>query len=208
VTQLFHDQLSTIKLDQIKIELPTPLPEFNRIEMDQTMFSISLIQIRKIAGSISEEFPSASSSSNTTELRKLVDGFRVKLWQFYHNLPSHLQFGSRNAILPPDISIWSRRNYFCILLDYCQCWITLYRALLPPAGKVEELTKDEQEAILHTSQAAVAISQLFQNWFQSSVQSDEGGFDCFFRPYLYHFMSAKNVFAVSGLLIMPLLQFH
>lgn len=158
------------------------------------MFSINLIQIRKIAGSISEE------SRKIAQPRQLVDRFRMELARYYHNLPSHLQFNmQRNAILPLDISIWSRRNYFCILLDYCQCWITLYRGLLPTSTSAvegRELTSDEQEAILHTSQAAVAIIQLFQYWFQSSIQSDEG-FDCFFRPYLYHFMSAKNVFSVS-----------
>jgi hypothetical protein len=59
-----------------------------------------------------------------------------------------------------------------------------------------QLTPSEHEAVLHTSQAAIAIIQLFQTWFQSSIQSSEG-FDCFFRPYLYHFMSAKNVLNVS-----------
>lgn len=189
---MFHDQLSTIKLDQISTELPTPLPEFDQIEMDQTIFAISVIQIRKLAASITEE-------SSKIEPRALVDKFRLKLWRFYHCLPNILQFGKCgiNRDLRPDISVWSRRNYFCILLDYCQCWITLYRALLPSATTIHgALTPNETEAILHTSQASVAIIQLFQNWFQSSIQSDEG-FDCFFRPYLYHFMSAKHVFSVS-----------
>lgn len=191
VSQLFHDQLSTIKLDQILIDLPTPLPEFNRIEMDQTVFAISVIQIRKLAASISEE-------SRKLEPQALVDRFKDKLARFYYNLPTHLQFCQKNQILPPDMSIWSRRNYFCILLDYCQCWITLYRSRLPSANLQGErqLTPSEHEAVLHTSQAAIAIIQLFQTWFQSSIQSSEG-FDCFFRPYLYHFMSAKNVLNVS-----------
>ncbi|KAI8091689.1 hypothetical protein BDF21DRAFT_490397 [Thamnidium elegans] len=191
VSHLFHDQLATIKLDQILIELPTPLPEFNRVEMDQTMFAISLIQVRKLSAAISE-------GSRKMEPRGLVDRFRVKLSRFYHDLPTHLQFGKNrnNQILPPNTSIWSRRNYFCILLDYCLCWITLYRSLLPSAKVERSLTASETEAILHTSQASIAIIQLFQNWFQSSVQSDEG-FDCFFRPYLYHFMSAKHVFSAN-----------
>jgi hypothetical protein len=194
VSHLFHDQLSTIKLNQISIELPTPLPEFNRIELDQTNFAVNLIKIRKIAASISEE-------SRRMKPRALVDRFREKLMRYYHRLPSHLKFGKMNQIeFPPDTSIWGRRNYFCILLDYCQCWISLYRALLPSAQHQGEksLTKNETEAILHTSQAAVAIVQLFQNWFRCSVQSVDG-FDCFFRPYLYHFMSAKNIFTVKYL---------
>lgn len=191
VSHLFHDQLATIKLDQILIELPTPLPEFNRIDMDQTMFSISLIQIRKVSAAISED-------SRKMEPRILVDRYRIKLARFYHDLPTHLQFGKNrnNQILPPNSSIWNRRNYFCILLDYCLCWITLYKTLLPSAKSEKILTACETEAILHTSQASIAIIQLFQNWFQSSIQSDDG-FDCFFRPYLYHFMSAKHIFTVS-----------
>ncbi|KAK4512071.1 uncharacterized protein ATC70_013314 [Mucor velutinosus] len=190
VSHLFNDQLSTIKLNQISIELPTPLPDFNTIEMDQTTFAISIIQIRKLAGSISEE-------SRKMRPRALVNHFRKKLLQYYHALPKHLQFGKKNPTsFPPGASIWLRRNYFCILLDYCQCWITMYRALLPSANHQGEqpLTPDENEAILHTSQAAVAIVQLFQNWFKTSSESEEK-FDCFFRPYLYHFMSAKHIFS-------------
>jgi hypothetical protein len=159
--------------------------------MDQAVFAISLIQVRKLAASISEE-------SRKLEPQALIDQFKTTLGKFYHNLPNHLQFNQRNQILPPDMSIWGRRNYFCILLDYCQCWITLYRAWLPPANLQGErqLTASENEAILHTSQAAIAIIQLFQNWFQVSIQSEDG-FDCFFRPYLYHFMSAKHVLSVS-----------
>lgn len=192
VSHLFHDQLSTIKLNQISVELPTLLPEFNAIEMDQTTFCISVIQIRKLAGSISEE-------SRRMGPRALVDHFSGKLLQFYHSLPKHLQFGKKNQTsFPPNTSIWGRRNYFCVLLDYCQCWITMYRALLPSASHQGEkaLTPDENEAILHTSQAAVAILQLFQNWFKTSSEAEEK-FDCFFRPYLYHFMSAKHIFSVS-----------
>lgn len=191
---MFHDQLSTIKLNQISIDLPTPLPDFTRIELDQTTFAVSLIQIRKIAASISEE-------SRTMKPRALVDRFREKLIRYYRSLLTHLQFSRLNLIeFPPDTSIWGRRTYFCILLDYCQCWISLYRALLPSANHQGEnpLTKNENEAILHTSQAALAILQLFQNWFRCSVQSEDG-FDCFFRPYLYHFMSAKNIFSVKYL---------
>ncbi|KAI8637680.1 hypothetical protein BD408DRAFT_406249 [Parasitella parasitica] len=190
VSHLFHDQLSTIKLHQVSIELPTLLPEFNTVELDQATFAISLIQIRKLAGSISEE-------SRRMRPRALVNHFREKLLQHYHSLPKHLQFGNQNQVaLPPDASVWKRRNYFCILLDYCQCWITMYRALLPSANHQGEraLTPDENEAILHTSQAAVAILQLFQSWFKSSSESEEK-FDCFFRPYLYHFMSAKHMFS-------------
>lgn len=190
VSHLFNDQLSTIKLSQIAIELPTPLPDFNTIEMDQTTFAISIIQIRKLAGSISEE-------SRKMRPRALVDHFRERLLQFYQALPKHLQFGKKNpTAFPPNASIWLRRTYFCILLDYCQCWITMYRALLPSANHQggQPLTPNENEAILHTSQAAVAILQLFQNWFKTSSESEEK-FDCFFRPYLYHFMSAKHIFS-------------
>ncbi|CEP09808.1 hypothetical protein [Parasitella parasitica] len=193
VSHLFHDQLSTIKLSQIAIELPTPLPEFNAVELDQTTFAVSLIRIRKLAGAISEE-------SRKMRPRDLVDHFREKLLQHYHSLPKHLQFGSSqsqsHAMFPPDASVWQRRNYFCILLDYCQCWISMYRALLPSAAHHGEkaLTSDQHEAILHTSQAAVAILQLFQSWFMTSSESEDK-FDCFFRPYLYHFMSAKHIFS-------------
>ncbi|KAL9546273.1 hypothetical protein MBANPS3_006746 [Mucor bainieri] len=190
VSHLFNDQLATIKLSQIAIELPTPLPDFNTVEMDQTTFAISIIQIRKLAGAISEE-------SRKMRPRALVDHFRQRLLQFYHALPKHLQFANKSpAAFPPDATIWLRRTYFCILLDYCQCWITMYRALLPSANHQGEqpLTPNENEAILHTSQAAVAILQLFQNWFKTSSESEEK-FDCFFRPYLYHFMSAKHIFS-------------
>lgn len=184
---MFHDQLSTIKLSQISIEPPTPLPEFNAYEMDQTTFAVSLIQIRKIAGSIYEK-------SRKLEPAALVLRYKETLWRFYHALPHNLRFGNRNSYT----TIWTRRNYFCILLDYCLCWITIYRALLPPAhfGGERPLYPNEQDAILHTSQAAVAMVQLFQDWFDASLQSGEG-FDCFFRPYLYHFMSAKHIFTVS-----------
>lgn len=203
VSHLFNDQLATIKLNQISIELPTPLPDFNTVEMDQTTFAISIIQIRKLAGSISEE-------SRKMRPRALVDHFRERLLQFYHALPKHLQFGKKNpTAFPPDASIWLRRTYFCILLDYCQCWITMYRALLPSANHQGEqpLTPNENEAILHTSQAAVAILQLFQNWFKTSSESEEK-FDCFFRPYLYHFMSAKHIFSVSRWCRIPCIHTH
>ncbi|KAI9483230.1 MAG: hypothetical protein EXX96DRAFT_134681 [Benjaminiella poitrasii] len=189
VSHLFHDQLSTIKLDDISIELPTPLPEFNQIEMDQTIFAISIIQIRKLAASISEK-------SRELEPRALVNKFRERLRRYYHTLSRQLQFGKDGDQEGFSHSLWARRNYFCTLLDYCQCWITMYRALLPSAHHQGDrlLTGDETEAILHTSQAAAAIVQLFQNWFKASLQSGEG-FDCFFRPYLYHFMSAKHIFS-------------
>lgn len=155
--------------------------------MDQTTFAISLIQIRKLAGSISEK-------SRKLEPQALVHRYKEILWRFYHALPHHLRFGKQTQFS----SIWTRRSYFCILLDYCLCWITIYRALLPPAHLVGErpLSPQEQEAVLHTSQAAVALVQLFQSWFDASLQSGEG-FDCFFRPYLYHFMSAKHIFTAS-----------
>lgn len=192
MTHLFHDQLSTIKLDNISIDLPTVLPDFNQTEQDQTIFAINLIQIRKLAASITE------ASDKKLGAGAIVKRFRKKLWRFYQALPQILRFGQCgiNRDQRPIISIWSRRNYFCILLDYCLCWITLYRPLLPSASIQRALTAKETEAIMYTSQASVAIIQLFQNWFQSSIQSDEG-FDCFFRPYLYHFMSAKHVFSVS-----------
>ncbi|KAI7908198.1 uncharacterized protein BX663DRAFT_493362 [Cokeromyces recurvatus] len=189
VSQLFHDQLSTFKLNDISIELPIPLPEFNQIEMDQTTFAINIIEIRMIAASISEE-------SHKIEPRILVNRFREKLWRYYNNTLSKQSQFRKEVSFPPNTSIWARRSYFCTLLDYCQCWITIYRSLLPSANYKGDkpLTRDEIEAILHTSQAAVAIVQLFQNWFKVSLQSEEG-FDCFFRPYLYHFMSAKYIFS-------------
>ncbi|KAI8097944.1 fungal-specific transcription factor domain-containing protein [Gilbertella persicaria] len=189
VSHLFHDQFSAIKLNQISIELPTPLPEFNQLEMDQTNFAIHLIQVRKIAAILSEE-------SRKLKPRPLVKRLKEKLKRFYRTLPETERFGQINQItFSPGTSVWIRRSYFCVLLDYCQCWITMYRGLLPSANHLGDkpLTEDEQEAILHTSQAAIAIVQLFQAWFRCSEQSGDG-FDCFFRPYLYHFMSAKNIF--------------
>lgn len=185
---MFHDQLSTIKLNQIKIDPPTPLPEFDANELEQTTFATSLIKIRKIAGSISE-------TSRMMKPKAWIARYREELFTFYSELPRHLQFQKQQQ--QNNTSIWERRNYFCILLDYCLCWITIYRASLPPAvtAQHQELTNEEQEAILHTSQAAVAMVQLFQSWFHMSLQSSDG-FDCFFRPYLYHFMSAKHIFTV------------
>lgn len=192
MTHLFHDQLSSIKLNEISVELPTVLPDFTQTEKDQAIFAINVIQIRKLAASITE------ASGKKMEAGAIVNKFRKRLLRFYQALPDVLRFGQCgiNRDKRPDISVWSRRNYFCILLDYCLCWISLYRPLLPSASIQRALTPKETEAILYTSQASVAIIQLFQNWFQSSIQSDEG-FDCFFRPYLYHFMSAKHVFSVS-----------
>ncbi|KAI8372625.1 hypothetical protein EDC96DRAFT_438749 [Choanephora cucurbitarum] len=192
VPHLFHDQFSAIKLNQISIELPTPLPSFSQFEIDQTNFAVSLIEIRKIAAAISEE-------SSRLKPRFLVDEFKGKLWQFYQKLPKASQFGCIHQIsFLNGASIWVRRTYFCVLLDYCQCWISIYRGLLPAAAhSIDQLlTESEEEAILHTSQAATAIIQLFEAWFRCSRQSEEG-FDCFFRPYLYHFMSAKHIFSVS-----------
>lgn len=161
--------------------------------MDQTVFCISLIQIRKIAGSISEK-------SRKLEPRVLLHHFKEALWRYYHELPHHSRFNNNNSscLFPANTSVWTRRTYFCTLLDYCLCWISIYRAHLPPAQLKGErpLTMEEEEAILYTSQAAVAMIQLFQGWFDVSLQSGEG-FDCFFRPYLYHFMSAKHIFTVK-----------
>ncbi|OBZ85306.1 hypothetical protein A0J61_06639 [Choanephora cucurbitarum] len=190
VPHLFHDQFSAIKLNQITIELPTPLPSFSQFEIDQTNFAVGLIKIRKIAAAISEE-------SSRLKPRSLVDEFKGKLWQLYQKLPKASQFGCIHQIsFLNGASIWVRRTYFCVLLDYCQCWISIYRGLLPAAAHSidQPLTESEEEAILHTSQAATAIVQLFEAWFRCSRQSEEG-FDCFFRPYLYHFMSAKHIFS-------------
>ncbi|RCH92173.1 hypothetical protein CU097_011829 [Rhizopus azygosporus] len=188
VSQLFHDQVAAMKLSQISIDLPAILPEFNQLERDQTIFTIQLIQIRKLAGSISEDLP-------RLEPHKLVKKYKCKLRTFYHELPSHLRFGKEANVLPPSTSLWERRTYYCILLDYCQAWITIYRALLP-SSSATRTSSLENEAILHTSQAAVAAVKLFQAWFQSSALSSEG-FDCFFRPYLYHFLSAKKILCAN-----------
>lgn len=177
-----------MKLSQISIDLPARLPEFSQLERDQTIFTIQLIQIRKLAGSISEDL-------HRLEPHKLVKKYKRKLRIFYHELPSHLRFGKEISVLPPSTSLWERRTYYCILLDYCQAWITIYRTLLP-SSSATRTSSLENEAILHTSQAAVAAVKLFQAWFQSSALSSEG-FDCFFRPYLYHFLSIKKILCVS-----------
>jgi hypothetical protein len=180
IPHFFNDQVSTMRTNQISIDLPVVLADFDQLETDQTLFARSLIHIRKLAVMISEQ-----SKKMTPEA--LVGEFRHVLREFYGNLSS--RFGT-----PMNGSLWQRRNYFCILLDYCQCWITLYRPLLPTSDLPPSHT--EHEAILRTSQAAVAAIQLFEQWFQISCNSEDG-FDCFFRPYLYHFMNVKSILGVS-----------
>ncbi|KAI8879500.1 hypothetical protein K501DRAFT_336041 [Backusella circina FSU 941] len=187
IPHFFNDQGHTMRLNQIAIEPPTILPDFDRIEIHQTQFAIRLIEIRKLSVSLSEHL----RKEPKTALKKS----KPLLWQYYRNVPEHLKFSKKNQIMPNQATIWERRDYFCVLLDYCQCWIDLYRGFVP-VGKRGDLSPLELEAIQHTSQAAVASVQLFQAWFQASVQSEDG-FDCFFRPYLYHFMSIKGVFSAN-----------
>jgi hypothetical protein len=187
IPHFFNDQAATMRLSQIAIDPPTILPDFDRIEIHQTQFAMRLIEIRKLSVSLSE--------LRKREPKTVLKKFKPLLAQYYRNVPEHLKFSKKNQVMPNQATIWERRTYFCVLLDYCQCWIDLYRAFLP-VGKRDGLSQIELEAMQHTSQAAVASVQLFQAWFQSSVQSEDG-FDCFFRPYLYHFMSTKGVFSVS-----------
>ncbi|CAO3701836.1 unnamed protein product [Rhizopus stolonifer] len=183
VPQLFLDESSTMKLSQISVDLPALLLEFNQLESEQTLFAIGLIQIRRLAGEIAEDLRKLAPS-------QLVERYKPRLHRFYSQLGVNQRFGTHREFE----TIWQRRQYYCVLLDYCQAWITLYRALLP-SSSATTLGPQEQEAILYTSQAAVAMIQLFESWFQSSPML---GFDCFFRPYLYHFMSAKHIFSVNA----------
>ncbi|KAI8882347.1 hypothetical protein K501DRAFT_251592 [Backusella circina FSU 941] len=183
IPHFFNDQVSTMRTNQISIDLPLVLPDFDQLETDQTRFARSLIEIRKLAVTLSEQ-------SKKMAPKALVGQFRHVLWSFYHSNLSQ-RYGS-----PPIVneSLWQRRDYFCILLDYCQCWITLYRPLLPTSALPPSHT--EYEAIIRTSQAAVAAIHLFEQWFQMSCNSEDG-FDCFFRPYLYHFMNVKSIFSAN-----------
>jgi hypothetical protein len=151
----FFAQTSTIRNDDIKIQVPCVLSDFDPIETDQTRFAISVIQIRR------------------THSEK-------SLRAFYKSLPETGRC-HRMQSMASATSIWTRRTYFCVLLDYCLGWITLYRPKLP-----------HKLAICRTSQAAFAMLHLFSCWFGIGKH-----FDCFFRPYLFHYMSIIQVFKVN-----------
>ncbi|KAI9280448.1 hypothetical protein BY458DRAFT_487432 [Sporodiniella umbellata] len=179
VPQLFPEERATIKSEQIKIDLPCRLPEFNRLECEQTLFVTRLIRFRLLVSEINEALERPEPCPMAL--------YRTRLERFYRAMPASLRL---TAVEPT--SLWTRRSYFCVLLDYCQAWITLHQASLP-LGQAP-ITAEAEYAIRCTSQAAVAMVHLFDRWFHGDT------FDCFFRPYLYHFMSAKHTLArnVSG----------
>ncbi|ORY96023.1 hypothetical protein BCR42DRAFT_430599 [Absidia repens] len=149
----FFAQPSTIRNEDIQIEVPCVLVDFDPTETDQTRFAISLIHVRRLHSEKS-------------------------LRSFYKRLPESSRCAHHQPPVITTSSLWTRRTYFCILLDYCLLWITLYRPRLP-----------RKVAIRRTSQAAFAMLHLFTQWFHSSPD-----FDCFFRPYLFHYMSIIQVF--------------
>ncbi|KAI8340012.1 hypothetical protein BC941DRAFT_419179 [Chlamydoabsidia padenii] len=146
----YFAQPSTMRNHNINTELPCVLSDFDPVETDQTRFAISLIHIRRI-----QSEPSVRA--------------------FYKSLPDASRMGRSSS---PVGSIWARRSYFCVLLDYCLHWITLYQPRLP-----------RKSAVKKVSQAAFAMLHLFDWWFGTSEH-----FDCFFRPYLFHYMSIIQVF--------------
>ncbi|CAO3595787.1 unnamed protein product [Absidia cylindrospora] len=155
----FFAQPSTMRKEDIKIEVPCVLADFDPMETDQTRFAISIIHVRRL-------------SSTEASLR-----------HFYKSLPntsrcsSPIMAANANANANGS-SLWSRRTYFCILLDYCLFWINLARPRLPRTS-----------ALRKTSQAAFAMLALFSHWFRL-----DDHFDCFFRPYLYHYMRIIQIF--------------
>ncbi|KAG0164568.1 hypothetical protein DFQ28_010152 [Apophysomyces sp. BC1034] len=175
----FFAQPPSIGLDVVKIDVPHILSDFDQVEADQTRFSIGLICIRRLAAEIGEAENRGGGTGS------LLGTFEEHLLDFYHNLAPYNRYPYADRVSSSS-TIWARRSFFCILLDYCQCWITLYQPLLP-----------SPTAILRTSQAAVAMTKLFDAWFRISAQSADG-FDCFFRPYLYHFMSIIQIFKVNA----------
>ncbi|KAI8063924.1 hypothetical protein BC940DRAFT_100249 [Gongronella butleri] len=152
----FFAQPSTIRREDIKIDLPCVLSEYDPVEIDQTRFAIALIQVRRLHSEKS-------------------------LRRFYRSLsPSH-RFRHLAAPAVAKASLWHRRSFYCILLDYCLAWLNLSRPRLPSTN-----------AIRRTSQTAFAMLLLFRHWFRPAPD-----FDCFFRPYLHHFMAIIQVFKVK-----------
>ncbi|KAF7720845.1 hypothetical protein EC973_005913 [Apophysomyces ossiformis] len=174
----FFAQPPSIGLDVVKIDVPQVLSDFDQVEADQARFSIGLICIRRLAAEIGEAQRKGDESD-------ILEIFEDHLFEFYGNLPPYNRYSHADRVSSSS-TIWARRSFFCVLLDYCQCWITLYRPFLP-----------SPTAITRTSQAAVAMVRIFEAWFRVSAQSGDG-FDCFFRPYLYHFMSAIQIFKINA----------
>ncbi|ORX45871.1 hypothetical protein DM01DRAFT_1339830 [Hesseltinella vesiculosa] len=149
----FFAQPPAIRREDIKIDPPCVLSDYDPVEVEQTRFAIALIQMRRLHSEKS-------------------------LRRFYRSLAPNLRFRHLTSQPIASASLWQRRSFFCILLDYCLAWINIYRHRLPSSL-----------AIRRTSQAAFAMLLLFRHWFQP-----EPNFDCFFRPYLHHFMAAIQVF--------------
>lgn len=99
---------------------------------------------------------------------------------FYHSLPGKAKFEA--AMHPPSyvLSIWGARALYGVLLDYCQAWISF-------------LKKRDNTPPLHATQAAVAIMYICEKWCTRPAY----GFDCLFRSFLFHFISAVHVFQVN-----------
>ncbi|ORZ07627.1 hypothetical protein BCR42DRAFT_383287 [Absidia repens] len=161
----FFAQSSTMRKEDIKIEVPCVLADFDPMETDQTRFAISIIHVRRLSGT------------------------EASLKDFYRSLPNTHRCASPIMAAHGSIhggsggggggsSLWSRRTYFCVLLDYCLFWIDLSRPRIP-----------RKSAIRRTSQAAFAMLALFSHWFRF-----DDHFDCFFRPYLYHYMRIIQIF--------------
>ncbi|KAI9010438.1 hypothetical protein CLU79DRAFT_455263 [Phycomyces nitens] len=193
VPQLYKKP-SSIDPSTITVEPPTVLPDFSFTEAEQARFVISIIGIRRLSSEL-------TISQNKAEIIEdaEIDTLKAdeeRLREFYRTLDPQNRYAYANQMTGLKTTQWSRRTFYCVLLDFCQCWITLYRPYLPVDS--DELTEINREAILRTSQAAVATAILFDRWFSASIESLDG-FDCFFRPYLYHYMSAIQTLKVSDL---------
>lgn len=177
----FFAQPCSIALEDVRIDLPVVLSEFDQTEIDRTRFTIALIHVRRIAAEINQW---RQQQQQRQQQQDKLAYFEGQLDTFYGNLAPQNRYPYAVSSNHSAASLWVRRTRYCTLLDYCECWMALYRPYL-----------NENQAVLRTSQAAFAMLFLFQHWFRVSQESGEG-FDCFFRPYLYHFMSAIQIFKV------------
>ncbi|ORY99957.1 hypothetical protein BCR43DRAFT_128209 [Syncephalastrum racemosum] len=104
------------------------------------------------------------------------------LHAFYRLLPRKAKFETVVCHPSSPSSIWASRALHGVLLDYCQAWITFF--------KTEDNTPPP-----HVTQAAVAIMYICETW----CTQPRYGFDCFFRSFLFHFISAVHVFKDNSL---------
>ncbi|KAL0082235.1 hypothetical protein J3Q64DRAFT_1634436 [Phycomyces blakesleeanus] len=191
VPQLYKKP-SSIPPSSITVEPPTVLLDFSFTEAEQARFVISIIGIRRLS---SELYISQNKAEIAEEAQ--LDSLKAdeeRLREFYRTLDPQNRYAYANQMTGLKTTQWSRRTFYCVLLDFCQSWITLYRPYLPL--DTNDLFDIHREAVLRTSQAAIASVILFDRWFSASIESPDG-FDCFFRPYLYHYMASIQTLKVG-----------